>query len=295
VPSVAAAGGPAERPFSFSVRLSLRDFHFEAGAAVCAYRGKASPVSQPLELRIKNPFFLPEFEYVKSFFAKALGNRQFSVAVSGRRRGRKILELTARCPALERIDEALIRVVRYQSVRKWLQRPEPEVPGVDQSLFTAEEIFTGEEPDLGNVFRLSDRELLAEFIADTGVRNRVQLEYLAGKLQRPDRGIGFTLRPQFGFVFSVSGSTQDHYVWELLDSHATYVWSFDRTQLALAQQQRYLQEALTQVRDLGREQYRRSVSGHADFGLSIVRHEKANSKLVDGFPRWRVRLEELLV
>lgn len=285
-----------ERPFFFTLERRLRRFRFESGAAVLVYQGRRSPVAQPLELRVVNSFFLPEFEYIKPYFARTLGIRKVTLRVSGRVRDGVVVELRVHCPVLGAIDERMIDVVRYRALRATLSRAadDPAAGPVDKSLFTAEEIGDV-APELGNVLHWSERALLGEFLADESVRNRTQLQYLAGKLQAPDRKVHFTLRPQFGFVFSVKGEAMDHYIWELLDSHATYIWSFDREEVVPKRQLRLLHEALTQVREQGREVYRRGGVAHAEYQLAVVRHFHANSDLVDGFPRWRASVAEKLV
>ncbi len=285
-----------DRPFSFTLERRLRQFRFEMGAAVLNYRGRKSPVSYPLELRVTNPLFLPEFEHIKPYFARTLGLRKVKLHVFGRIREGKSVALRVRCPELAAIDERTIDVVRCQALRRVLKggAAGPEVGIVDKSLFTAEEI-AGANPELGNVLRWSERALLAAFLADDSIRNQAQLAYLAGKLQDPQRKLRFTLSPQFGFVFSIRGETMDHYLWELLDSHATYIWSFDRELVPPGRQDQLLREALTQVREQGREVYRRGAIAHAEYRLAVVRHAHANSDFIDGFPRWRARVAEVLV
>jgi hypothetical protein len=297
-PSSPPPTGPrgADRRLSFTLKRRLRQFRFEMGAAVVSYQGRKSPVAYPLELRVANPFFLPEFEHIKSYFGRTLGLRKVTLRVRGQVRDGTVRELRVDCPALSAIDERMIDVVRYQALRQFLRRrPSAPPPGeVDRSLFTAEEL-AAEDPELGNVLRWSDRALLAEFTADESIRNRAQLAYLSGKLHDPRRMLRFTLRPQFGFLFSVRGEAMDHYIWELLDSHATYIWSFDRERVAPGRQDQLLREALTQVREQGREVYRRGAVDHPEYQLSVVRHAHANSTFIDGFPRWRTRVAELLV
>lgn len=289
---------PPAQAFAFTFHARLRQFRFGAGEATCVYTGRHAPrPGQPLRLSVKNYFLLPEFEYIKPFFARQLGNRRLEVSVSGQLRDGEISALTARCPAIEGIDASTVRIVRGLAVQQLSRFLPPVDQQVDKSLFTAEELFdaTG-QPDLGNALRLSDRELLEEILTDETIRNRAQLTYLAGQLQQPDRPIRFTLSPHFGFLFTVQGETMDHHIWELLNSHATYVWSFERERLTPRRQEQLLQQSIGIIREQGRDLYRRAVAQEAtDYTLSVVRHEKASSAFVDGFPRWRVRLEECLV
>ena len=59
-------------------------------------------------------------------------------------------------------------------------------------------------------------------------RNVKQLVYLSGKKHERTQKIRFTLNPLFGFIFFISGKNKNHICWELLNSHATYIWSFNK-------------------------------------------------------------------
>ena len=89
-----------------------------------------------------------------------------------------------------------------------------------------------------------------------------------------------------------------HFVWELLNSHATYVWSFDKDSEGTGILVRRVEDAINQVRNSGRESYKMAYRNrHLDHDLvfHVVRHDQAGSALVDGFVSWRHRLEQLLV
>ncbi|MEM1216425.1 MAG: hypothetical protein AAGJ82_12110, partial [Bacteroidota bacterium] len=171
----------------------------------------------------------------------------------------------------------------------------PKIQAIDKSLFTPEEYFdeTTEE-QLGNTFRKSDRDMLADILELKEIRNKKQLIYLSGKLQQKDRRLRFTLSPNFGFLFSVAGEEMDHFLWELLDSHATYIWSMAKHAMPLDEKFKLLEREVNFIRDHGRRAFLSSTTS-SDFIFNKVNHESSNSSIIDGFPKWKARVNEKLV
>lgn len=210
-----------------------------------------------------------------------------------RERDGEILQVKAHSSEIAKINNRLITTVKYLHTRK-ITEP-PKVVTVDKGLFTSDDVFeSATEQQLGNTFRLNEKELL-QMLADLkGVRNKKQLEYLAGKLQARDERLRFTLHPVFGFLFFVKGEAMNHFIWELLDSHATYVWSFDREHYDRKNQYRIVEEMIQQIRDHGRQHFKRSYN-RREVLFHVIRHEKIGSDFNDGFAVWRSRLDEKLV
>ncbi len=119
-----------------------------------------------------------------------------------------------------------------------------------------------------------------------------QLAHLAGRQKRGQK-LCLVLSPRFCFLFFVPRPGMHHFLPELLDTHATYGWSLPRENGTLA---KHLEAVATEVQHLnsvGRRSYRRS---HAfPYPCWTVRHDAVGAEFVDGFPRWRVRVEEGLI
>ncbi|MGY6561707.1 MAG: hypothetical protein ACXITV_06340 [Luteibaculaceae bacterium] len=106
------------------------------------------------------------------------------------------------------------------------------------------------------------------------------------------------MNPHFGFLFFVEGERNNHFIWELLNSNATYIWSFEKYDGTLAQQLKKIEEIIGRIRTLGREKYKgayRNFQEDGDLVFRSIAHENINSDFVDDFPRWRSRLEQHLV
>lgn len=253
---------------------------------------------EPMIISIENSEIIPEYDLVKSYFPKAFGGRKkFDVSIKVELIDRKVNKIIATSIQIAQINEQLIEGVKSARVQKFINLPKTKT---DKSLFTADEFF--EYPDDksrdGNIFKQTELDILMALIGKPELRNRRQIEYLAGSKQSPDYKIRFTMRPDFGFVFMVEGETMNHFCWELLNSHATYIWSFSKAGSSVAAQYSRVERVVTAVRETGREHYK-STYHHLppapDMYFVVIRHEKANSAMVDGFPVWKHRLQERLV
>jgi len=250
-----------------------------------------------LRFKISNDFLLPEFEFIKSYFMKALGTRKFDVKATIFLEHGKVVETRALSSLIKKIDENLIDSIKNFRTNHLMKAPFKG--NVDKSLFTADEVF-GEfnQDEMGNIFSQSEEEILRQVLEKANVRNRRQLEFLAGVKQAAGARLKFTLHPYFGFLFTVEGEKMNHFIWELLNSHATYIWSLDKGEDELARQYRRVEDAINQVRNSGRDQYKQAYhSSHIDQDLvfHVINHVDANSPLVDGFVKWRHRVGEVLI
>jgi hypothetical protein len=250
-----------------------------------------------IDYYVKNDFILPEFDYVKSYLSKALKRRRVPIELKTTLKAATDHAVLARSPVLEAIDENLLELVRSQAVERLLQKPKFDAP-VDKSLFTGDEMFdqyASDDDPWGDALRTPEADLLAQILELREVRNAKQLQFLAGKVQATSERLRFTLSPQFGFLFTGHGARQRHLIWELLDSHATYLWSYDPDEVAPARALLELEQALNFIKVHGRQEYRNNhhLSEHLTF--CPINHRHVNSKLIDGFPRWRHALLEQLV
>ncbi len=252
----------------------------------------------PVTITIENSFLLPEFDLVKSFFHKAFeGRKKFDVYTAIIRKNDSIESITAHSPQIASIDEKLIEGVKRTQVLHYI-KTQPAVS--DKSLFTAEEFlehYAGDER-AGNTLKQSEMDILLAALGHRELRNRKQIEYLAGKLQSPAQKIRFTLKPVFGFVFFTEGESMNHFCWELLNSHATYLWSFSKSSGTAAQQFRKVETSIASIRENGREHYKQTYNTQLpDPGMhfSVIYHRNASSGLIDGFPEWKHRLLERLI
>ncbi|MFM8372071.1 MAG: hypothetical protein ACKOCO_06770, partial [Bacteroidota bacterium] len=300
-PADKEAHTPADPHFltrTYEVELSVyfSDTQFMLG--YLAFTQSVKEVHDSVEFRIPNDFILPEFENIKSWFARKLKSRKFRVNAVITTVGGEVTSVTATAPLIAMISEELVDSIKYQ--RTLALTKSPKLPDIDKSLFTAEDIFnTGESDDVeGNVFRQDEKDILQFLITHHNTRNRKQLEYLSGNKQSANFRIRFTLHPNFGFLFLIEGRENNHFVWELLNTHATYIWSIGKSERDIELQYRRVEDIINTIRNTGREQYKRAYKNNhhdSDLVFCSIEHDDITSSFVDGFVKWKHRLNERLI
>jgi hypothetical protein len=245
---------------------------------------------QLIEILIPNGFILKEFDLLKHYITRLLGQKRFHVNARITLSDDDITDVNATSPEIDRINEEIFDAVRYLQAKSARKSPPPDV---DRELFTSDELLKEESGSPDNGLRL-----LEIILRDDKIRNKQQIIYLAGKLHTATEKILFTSHPQFGFVFHVRGNDLMHFVWELLNSHATYVWSYDPKRTTSKLARRRLEYALSTIREEGRQSYRIEMPhapGMDQLHFSVIRHDKIAVSTSAGFAIWRVRLQERLV
>jgi hypothetical protein len=253
---------------------------------------------EPLCISIENSNLIPEFDLIKVYFPKVFGGlKKFEVQARFELEDRQVKEISAFSPQIARIDDALIEGVKRAQVMAYISRT---AGTIDKSLFTADE-FMGhyaEDEEKGNALKQTEADIILASMADKSLRNRKQIEFLAGSQQSAQHKIRFTLKPVFGFVFFVEGDTMNHFCWELLNSHATYLWSFYRVSGTAMQHYKKVEQIIASIRESGREQYKsayRTMPVEPEMHFNVINHTHAGSSLVDNFPEWKHRLLERLI
>lgn len=289
-PTAPTAKAPAAHPVAFSFDFLALTIENGGVSGQVVLPG----VAEPLPFRIDNDSLLAEFEVIKPFFVRALRRQRIDVKatlVFADADPPRIVR--AHSPEIDRIDDKMLQVFRARCLRE-LFRPEAH-PGADQTLFTPDTFFADTEVETPAKALLPTEggELLREILQLRSVRNARQLRFLAETLHQPGEPLRYVLQPTFGFVFLARGEDGHHFILELLDSHATYIWSIPRYWKSLPEQYRAVEQEIQAIAALGRRAYRRSLRFEHEFWS--IAHRHASSELIDGFPRWKSHLLEGLL
>ena len=291
-----AESRPLVKIYEVELSVYFSDTRFMLG--YLAFSKYVKEVDDTVDFKIPNDFILPEFENIKSWFARKLKSRKFRVHATITTTGGEVTSVSATAPQISMINEELIDSIKYQ--RTLALTKAPKLPDIDKSLFTAEDIFDTGEPENveGNVFRQDEQDILRFLVGQDSTRNRKQLEYLSGSKQSANFRIRFTLHPNFGFLFLIEGRENNHFVWELLNTHATYIWSIGKSEKDIELQYRRIEDIINTIRNSGREQYKRAYrQNHHDSDLVFcsIEHDDITSGFVDGFVKWKHKLNERLL
>lgn len=286
-----------QQPIELRFKVYFKDAFFQNGFIV--FEKYITEVDKHLLFEIENSHIISEYEYIKSYFSKILRKKQFNASARILAGDNPKKRIACKSPELEKIDQQLIESIKHLRTRELIKQNINQEP--DKSLFTADDIFdtlNDSAEAYGNVFRQSEEDILHFLMNFKKVRNRKQLEYLAGKLQSNKMKLKFTMYPHFGFLFLLEGEEMNHFCWELLNSHATYLWSIDKSS-KLHWQIKRVERIINSIRTTGRQQYRisqrQTLVDDDDFLFSVINHDSISSNFVDGFAVWKQKLQEKLI
>ena len=254
-------------------------------------------LNNTIEFKIENEHLLPEFDNIKYWFSKKLKTRKIRVSAEITLLDDEIIKIHATSKEIDRIDQELIDGIKTQRTLAITKLARPE--HIDKSLFTADDYFSLDEKNdlMGNVFQQTETDILELFLDKIPVRNKKELRYISGKLHSLSHKIRFTNHPNFGFIFLVEGELNNHFIWELLNSHATYIWTFGKGAGEIKMQYRKIEMIINTILDCGRENYKRAYKGNNqddDLIFNVIHHKHKGSELIDEFPKWKHRINELI-
>lgn len=277
-------------------KVKFTDAKFMLGYVACKNFIKRLGID--VHFKIPNEHILEEFENIKFWFSKKLKTKTFTVIANITIVDNIVTEVFATSKQIAQITPEIIDGVKYQRTLALSKPPRINLP--DKSLFTGEEIFDQiDSEDLeGNIFNQTELDILNFFIQNESIRNRKQLAYLAGKKQSEEYKLRYTLNPHFGFLFFIKGKENNHFVWELLDSHATYIWSMQKSGSTIEFQIKRIENILNIIRASGRENYKKEYRNNRldeDIVFNLIDHKKIDSNSVDSFPKWKDRLNDQLI
>lgn len=290
----ARIGQEFSQRIAFEVSPHFKESRFVTGGIEFSYY--IVQIDTEVTVRIDNSFLRPEFEFIKNYFVKRFRRKTYNVVGEVIIQGSSI-KVVATSRQIDRIDEQMIQLIKYAQVK--VLDKKPKIISVDKALFSTEDIFDQyEELPSGNVFDLSTKDVLDMMLDHQVVRNKKQLQYLSGKKQVTSDRLAITLQPLFGFVFFIETPSFIHACWELLNSHATYLWSVNRIQYSMESARMQIEQIIQSIQQTGRNAYRLSVAEQrtkSDIIFHVITHRKSDSGIVDPFPKWRYELEEKLL
>mgnify|MGYP000844791294 CR=1 FL=1 len=288
---------PVIETINETANIYFKDADFKLGFVAFNYKSKK--LGETFVLKIENHFILSEFNAIKSYFPKVFnGKKQFSINVTFTLTDKVVTDIVTTSKEIGEINERVIESIKRERIANLTSTP--LIKSVDKTLFTSDEIFDSFEDDLkdGNIFNQSEEDILNFLIETRNVRNAKHLQFLAGSKHSVKQKLRFTLKPLFGFLVFIEGERKNHFCWELLNSHATYLWSFDKIDTDIQFQFKRIEETINIIRDMGRENYKAEFKSNkidSDLGFCTIEHSNINSAIKEGFVEWQHRLKERLV
>lgn len=287
--------GPRIEQLRFDFSVSFIEAIFLNGFV--SFKRHVQKLQDKIEFKIQNDHIIDEFDNIKIWFSKKFKSKRFKVEASITIIDDQLSEVHATSPEIELITPELIDSVKYDRTIS-LAKP-PRVTHDNRSLYSLDDIFEQIDPDLrkGNIFNQTESEIIKSLTEKEYVRNRKQLEFLSEKKQSIKSKIYFTLHPLFGFVFLIETRNKYHFTWELLKSHATYLWSINKANDQIESQYSIIEKYINEIKLIGREEYRKKHLNNytpEGFEFKAIEHQDILTNPAPGFNKWKNKLEEIL-
>jgi hypothetical protein len=269
------------------VKVKFEEATFHDGQI--SFTAKLKDFNLSKEFSIENENLKKEFENIKPWFIKRIG-KSFIVTVNLKLVDRQIEEANAVSEDIALINQEVIESIKTQRVLMLVKTARKKEN--DKSVFTNEEVFgvLDEDETESNVFNSSADNIL-EILIDNGLAKNVkQLEFLSRDKQSLNERLRFTLKPHFGFLFKIETNSKQLFVWELLNSHATYIWEKEGNSSDFYQ---FIEQEISFIKTNGREEYRRYYKNlqTKDYQFHLIEHESADLTEDERFQSWKSKLE----
>jgi hypothetical protein len=275
-----------EEHFQTVVKVKFEEATF--GEGQITFKAKIKDFNVIREFAIENRNLKSEFENIKAWFVKKLG-KFFIVTVNLKLIDRQIIEATAFSDEISAINEELIEGIKTQRVLMLVKTVRKKDDS--KSVFNHDEVFgILDEGEGSNVFDSSANNIIQILVTSGIAKNIRQLEYLSKDKHSLDEKLRFTLKPHFGFLFKVETPTRQFFIWELLNSHATYLWEKETND---ANFYLFVEKEISFIKANGREEYRRYYKNLSDktFKFNIIEHDGADLTEEERFQVWKNKLE----
>ena len=275
------------KPITILHRLSINKM--KIGNGCLTYTKKVRWDKEPQTFTIEHPLMIPQMEFIKPYFHNIMNGKMVDIEVSVLQQGNHVEVIKTHAPQLQKINKESLYIMRGLEIKNWVKSQKAQY----QSNILQEDIDLSYDPlESGNIDSI-ERELLNRIIAESDVRNKHQLLYLSDASSPSDR-LMLTIQPQFGFIFTIRGEEMVHCIWELVDSHATYIWSFPHA-MHSDLYFKILRREFATITEVGRQVYRDTYVANHDYYLRTINHGSSTDPLVDRFINWRLKLEGYFV
>jgi hypothetical protein len=244
----------------------------------------------PIIVKIFNSFLTSKYELIKDYLANRMGKKTFKADVKITLQGNRIVSVEAKSKDIDTIDQSFIDIIKIKqikSLKKVLRLSN------DKALHTIDELVKNSKGLVEGLFEYHIDEIIKILTDNYEHRNSKHIVYLSKKHHFGNDIVHLTLKPLFGFVFYIEDSEKLHYIWELLDSHATYIWSFPRDKYSREQCYGIIESSINSIHTIGRNSYKEGYQKNKqnfDYLFCLVEHELATVSAELSFEKWKATI-----
>jgi superfamily II DNA or RNA helicase len=261
------------------IKVPIEELEFRYGSVTFKYLIQETKAE--LEFEIENLEVRPEFEVLKTYFAKSLKSKNIKVNIHADFENSKLVSQLATSADIVKINREVIEGVKFKFITKSF---------FGQKQITEENLLTATQLQNGKQQLYSDEQhLLDDILKSKDFKHSQQLRFLANRHEGTYLKIRFVLSP-FSFIFLLSGEQQFHIIFETLDTEeATYLWHTDKNKQALLSKVKEIDQQLNIIRNKGRQAFLETNPG----SFSRILHDYSDKK--KGFVIWKDLLEEQIL
>ncbi len=268
------------------VKVKFEDAMF--GDGQITFKAKLKDYKVIRDFSVANENLRSEFENIKPWFVKRIG-KSFIVTIHLKLVDGQIDDAIAFSEDISTINNEMIESIKTQRVLMLVKTA--RIKDDNKAVFDKDEVFGVLDEGQGtNVFDSSVDNIIEIVVKNGLAKNLRQLEFLSKDKHSLDEKLRFTLKPLFGFLFKVETTTKQFFIWELLNSHATYVWEKEINDTEFYQ---FVEQEISFIKVNGREEYRRYYKSivYKNFEFHIIEHDGAELTEEERFQAWRNKLE----
>jgi len=277
---------PIVEEIQIAVKVKFEEATFRDGCIT--FRAKLKDFNIIRDFSVENGNLRSEFENIKPWFVKRIG-KSFIATITLKLVDREITEAAASSEDISAINNELIESIKTQRVLMLVKTA--RIKDDNKAVFDNDEVFGVLDEGQGtNVFDSSADNIIEILVKNGLAKNIRQLEFLSKDKHSLNEKLRFTLKPLFGFLFKVETPAKQFFIWELLNSHATYVWEKEINDTEFY---RFVEQEISFIKANGREEYRRYYKKllSNDFKFHIIEHDSADLSEEERFEAWKTKLE----
>ena len=280
-------GLPIVQEYPVELKVKFADANIIDGAII--FEKRLEGILPLLLFEIKNPFLKAPYDAIKEYLSKKLGKKTFFVTAKIKTYEGKVVVKDAQSNEIALIDETFIQRIKYKQISSLLRIQQSDgrpIHSVDELLLLSDELQ-------GNLLQTNIENIIQVLTNNFEHRNSKQLSYLA-KEHDLEEIIYLTVFPYFGFLFYMKDSNRRSYIWELLDSHATYIWSFVKENRDKEQEFDIVEQSINQIRQVGRNAYKnkyRKGEFDGECRFDTIQHAMDGQSADKMFDEWLAELK----
>lgn len=268
---------------SIEFRWKYADAEFENGAIGFQYHLE----KQPFRIRIENPHLRKEFELLKDYISKKSGRLTFDVKLQYSQFP-EVKIVTVASDQIATIDASFIDNIRILQIRSLIKIEES---ANSTKVISLDEIFTKTEVIDSNIFATQIEDVIQVLTDNYSYRNSEELKYLSNLHDFSNEKIYISLKPYFGFIFFYQTDRHCYFIWELLETHATYTWGFAKEIHTQSDSFKQVEEEINKVHAHGRIEYKDSLrTSNPSFIFKSFDHDNIEQKPLEAFKIWQAKL-----